>query len=138
MAIGERTTVAERIQTLTHELEVLDAQRRGLVAELARLAGHRVQKGSVTALALGYLRQFGGPATTGEVLDYILLQRPWMNRAGVGVALYRAARRNQIVRQGRGWVLPEDAGARRPASHVLADAGAGGGPATVSRGEGDE
>ena len=110
METGEPNAVAERIQTLSHELEVLDSQRRGLVAELARLAGHRVKKGSVTDLAIGYIRRFGGPATTREILDFILRQRPWMNRSGCGVSVYRAARRNQIVRQGRGWVLPEDAG----------------------------
>ena len=109
MATGELKTVAEQIETRTHELAVLDHQRRGLVAELGRLARHRVQKGSVTDLAIGYLRRFSGPATTREVLDYILRQRPWLNRAGCAVALYRAARRHQIVRQDRGWVLPEDA-----------------------------
>ena len=107
MATRGLVTVAEQIETLTRELEVLDAQRRGLVAELGRLAGHRVNKGSVTALALAYLRRFGGPATTSEILDLILRQRPGLNRAGCGVALYRAARRNQIVRRDRGWVLPE-------------------------------
>ena len=107
MAAREPTTVVDRIETLTRELEVLDAQRRGLVAELGRLAGHRVNKGSVTALALGYLRRFGGPATTREIVDYILRQRPGLNRAACGVALYRAARRNQIVRRDRCWVLPE-------------------------------
>ena len=65
---------ADRTQTLTRELAVLDAQRRGLVAELRRLAGHRVNKGSVTALALGYLRRFGGPIPTREILDYLGLE----------------------------------------------------------------
>ena len=66
-----------------------------------------VNKGSVTALALGYLRRFGGPATTSEILDLILRQRPGLNRKACAIALYRAARRNQIVRRDRGWVLPE-------------------------------
>ena len=38
-----------RINSLTRELEVLDAQRRGLAAELRSLAGHRVNPGSVIA-----------------------------------------------------------------------------------------
>ena len=53
-----------RIETLTRELTVLDAQRRGLVTELKRLAGRRVNAGSVTSRVLGYLRRVGGPATT--------------------------------------------------------------------------
>ena len=110
MAIGELKTVAQQIEARTHELSVLDSQRRGLVAELARLAGHRVNKGSVTDLVIGYLRRFRSPATTREILDFIMRHRPWMNRDGLGVALYRAGRRNQIVRKDRGWVLPEDGG----------------------------
>ena len=53
-----------RIETLTRELQVLDAQRRALVAELKRLSERRVNAGSVTGRVLAYLRRFGGPATT--------------------------------------------------------------------------
>ena len=59
MALG-----TARIETLTRELVVLDAQRRGIVAELKRLVGRRVNAGSVTGRVLGYLRRVGGPATT--------------------------------------------------------------------------
>ena len=90
-----------RISTLTRELTVLDAQRRGLVAELRRLAGRRVNAGSVTDRVLGYLRRVGGPATTTELLDFIVSERPRLNRRACAVSLYLAARR------GRGWVLPE-------------------------------
>ena len=86
---------------------MLDAQRRGLVAELRRLAGHRANAGSVINRVLGYLRRVSGPATTTELLDYILSERPGLNRTACATSLYRAARRSQIVRQGRGWVLPE-------------------------------
>ena len=98
---------ADRTQTLTRELEVLDAQRRGIVDELRLLAGHRVNRGSVTARAIAYLRRFGGPATTTEILDFIIAERPRLNRRACAITLYRAARRSQIVRRGRGWVLPE-------------------------------
>ena len=53
-----------RIETLTRELQVLDAQRLALVAELKRLSERRVNAGSVTSRVLGYLRRVGGPATT--------------------------------------------------------------------------
>ena len=53
-----------RLDTLTRELAVLDAQRRGLVAEIKALTGPRVNAGSVTSRVLGYLRRVGGPATT--------------------------------------------------------------------------
>ena len=97
-----------RIQTLTGELAVLDAQRRGLVTELKRLAGPRVNAGSVISRVLVYLRQFSDrPATTTELLDYVLAKRPQLNRRACTITLYRAARRGHIVRQGRGWVLPE-------------------------------
>ena len=96
-----------RIETLTRELDVLDAQRRGLVAELRRLAGRRVNAGSVTGRVLAYLQRFGGPATTTEILDFIISERPRLNRRACAVTLYRAARRKQIVREGPGWVLPE-------------------------------
>ena len=96
-----------RIEILTHELEVLDTQRRGLVAELRRLSGRRVNAGSVITRVLGYLRRVSGPASTTELLDYILMERPGLNRRACAVSLYRAGRRSQIVRQGRGWILPE-------------------------------
>ena len=98
-----------RIETLTGELEVLDAQRRGLVAELKRLQGPRVNAGSVISRVLVYLRQFRDrPATTTELLDYVMAKRPQLNRRAGAIALYRAARIGHIVRQGRGWVLPEE------------------------------
>ena len=112
---------AGRIEILTHELEVLDAQRRGLVAELRRLGGPRVNAGSVIARVLGYLHLVSGPASTTELLDYILMERPGLNRRACAITLYRAGKRNQIVRQGGGWVLPEDAGVRRPASPGLGE-----------------
>ena len=97
-----------RIQTLTGELAVLDAQRRGLVIELKRLAGPRVNAGSVISRVLGYLRRVGDrPATTTELLDYVLAKRPQLNRRSGAMTLYRAARMGHIVRRGRGWVLPE-------------------------------
>ena len=58
-----------RLDTLTRELAVLDAQRRGLVAEIKALTGPRVNAGSVINRVIGYLRRFGGPATTTEILD---------------------------------------------------------------------
>ena len=91
-----------RINSLTRELEVLDAQRRGLAAELRQLAGHRVNPGSVIASAIAYLRRFGGPATTTEILDFIIAERPRLNRRACAVTLYRAERRKQIVREGPG------------------------------------
>ena len=91
-----------RINSLTRELEVLDAQRRGLAAELRQLAGHRVNPGSVIYDALAYLRRFGGPATTTEILDFIIAERPRLNRRACAVTLYRAERRKQIVREGPG------------------------------------
>ena len=101
-----------RIDTLTRELAVLDAQRRGLVAELRRLTGPRINAGSVISRVLGYLRcisrRASGPATTTELLDYILSVRPQLKRKATAIALYRAARRRLIVRQGEGWVLPAD------------------------------
>ena len=96
-----------RLDTLTRELAVLDAQRRGLVAEIKALTGPRVNAGSVTSRVLGYLRRVGGPATTTEILDFIIAERPRLNRRACAITLYRAARRSQIVRRGRGWVLPE-------------------------------
>ena len=104
---------AARTQTLTRELEVLDAQRRGIVAALRQLAGRRVNRGSVTSRALAYLRRFGGPATTKEILDFIIAERPRLNRRACAISLYRAARKNQIVREGPGWMLPESGAARR-------------------------
>ena len=98
---------AARTETLTRELEVLDAQRRGLIDELRQLAGHRVNRGSVIARAIAYLRRFGGPATTTEILDFIIAERPRLNRRACAITLYRAERHNQIVREGPGWVLPE-------------------------------
>ena len=103
---------ADRTETLTRELEVLDAQRRGIVDELRQLAGHRVNRGSVTARAIAYLRRFAGPATTTEILDFIIAERPQLNRRACAVTLYRAERRKQIVREGPGWVLPEAAAVR--------------------------
>ena len=76
---------ADRTETLTRELEVLDAQRRGIVDELRSLAGHRVYRGSVTARALAYLRRFGGPATTTEILDFIIAERPRLNRRACAI-----------------------------------------------------
>ena len=96
-----------RLDTLTRELAVLDAQRRGLVAEIKALTGPRVNAGSVINRVIGYLRRVSGPATTTELLDYILSVRPRLNRRACAITLYRAARRSQIVRRGRGWVLPE-------------------------------
>ena len=96
-----------RRESLTRELQVLDAQRRGIVAELKRLAGRRVHKGSVTARAIAYLRSFGSAATTKELVDFIVAERPMMTRRTCMASLYRAAHWNQIVRQGKGWVLPE-------------------------------
>ena len=104
---------AARTQVLTHELEVLDAQRRGLVAELRQLAGHRVNHGSVISRAIAYIRCFSGPATTTEILDFIIAERPGLNRRACAVTLYRAARWKQIVREGPGWMLPESGAARR-------------------------
>ena len=101
------TLDTDRIETLTRELRVLDAQRLGLVAALKRLSGHRVVAGSVTSLVLTYLRHCGGPASTATILDFIASERPELNRRACTVTLYRAARRSQIVRRGRGWVLPE-------------------------------
>ncbi len=103
---------ADRTETLTRELEVLDAQRRGIVDELRQLAGHRVNRGSVVARAIAYLRRFGGPATTTEILDFIIAERPRLNRRACAISLYRAARWNHIVREGPGWVLPEAAAVR--------------------------
>ena len=103
---------ADRTETLTRELEVLDAQRRGIVDELRSLAGHRVYRGSVTARAIAYLRRYGGPATTTEILDFIIAERPRLNRRACAITLYRAERRKQIVREGPGWVLPEAAAVR--------------------------
>ena len=101
--------MADQRETLTRELEVLDAQRRGLVDELRQLAGYRVNRGSVISRALAYLRRFGGPATTTEILDFIIAERPRLNRRACAITLYRAARHDQIVREGPGWVLPESA-----------------------------
>ena len=103
---------AERAATLTRELEVLDAQRRGLVAQLRQLVVRRVYEGSVTGRAIAYLRRFPGPATTKEILDFIIAERPRLNRRACAVSLYRAGRRKQIVREGPGWVLPEAAAVR--------------------------
>ena len=98
----------DRIQTLTSELAVLDSQRRGLVIELKRLQGPRVNPGSVISRVIVYLRHFDTrPITTTELLAYVLAKRPQLNRRACAISLYRAARRGQIVRQGRGWVLPE-------------------------------
>ena len=98
-----------RIGTLTGELAVLDAQRRGLVAELKRLAGPRVNAGSVMSRVLVYLRRFTDrPATTTELLDYVRTKRPQLNRRSGAMMLYRAARRGLIVRQAKGWVLPQE------------------------------
>ena len=99
-----------RIETLTRELQVLDAQRRGLVAELKQLEGRRINRGSVTARALAYLRRFDGPASSKEIVDFIIAECPQLNRRACLMALYRAARCNQIVRQGRNWVLPAGGG----------------------------
>ena len=96
-----------RRESLTRELQVLDAQRFGIVAELKRLAGRRVNKGSVTARAIAYLRSFGSAATTKELVDFILSERPRMSRRTCMASLYRAAQWKQIMRQGKGWVLPE-------------------------------
>ena len=135
---------ADRIHTLTGELTVLDHQRRALVAELKRLSGPIVRAGSVISRVLVYLRHFADrPASTAELLTYVLAKRPRLSRRACSVQLYRAARIGLIVRQGKGWVLPEDAGAQLPGrpSPVLADeddnasekaAGA------ISRYEGDE
>ena len=98
---------AGRTETLKHELQVLDSQRRGIVAELRRLADRRVNAGSVTDRVIAYLQRFGGPASTKVLLDFIVSERPGLNRRACAVTLYRAERRSQIVRQGRGWVLPE-------------------------------
>ena len=98
---------AERTQILTDELSVLDSQRRAIVAELKHLAGHRVNRGSVIARAIVYLRRFGGPATTTEIVDFIIAERPRLNRRACALSLYRAERWNHLVRRGRGWVLPE-------------------------------
>ena len=116
MATYRSTAVADRIAILTHELEVLDSQRRGLVAELCRLAGHPVRKGSVTYFVLFYLKRYGGPATSTEILDFIGAERPQLKRTACSVSLYRAARRGQIVRMGGGWVLPDADAARRAES----------------------
>ena len=78
-----------RIETLTRELQVLDAQRRGLVAELKRLDGRRVNAGSVTGRVLAYLRRFDGPAITTELLDFIVSERPRLNRRACAVSLSR-------------------------------------------------
>ena len=78
-----------RIETLTRELQVLDAQRRGLVAELKRLDGRRVNAGSVTGRVLAYLRRFDGPASTTELLDFIVSERPRLNRRACAVSLSR-------------------------------------------------
>ena len=78
-----------RIETLTRELQVLDAQRRGLVAELKQLEGRRINRGSVTARAIAYLRRFGGSAITTELLDFIVSERPRLNRRACAVSLSR-------------------------------------------------
>ena len=96
-----------RREALARELKVLDSQRRGIVAALKRLEGRRVNTGSVTDRALAYLRRFGSAATTKELADFILSARPELNRTAIMIALYRCARLHQIVRKGRGWVLPE-------------------------------
>ena len=98
---------ADRRQSLARELKVLDSQRRGIVAELKRLSGRRVNTGSVTDRALAYLRRFGSAATTKELVDFILGARPELDRTACMIALYRAARLNQIMRKGKGWVLPD-------------------------------
>ena len=129
MALG-----TARIESLTRELVVLDAQRRGIVAELKRLVGRRVNAGSVTGRVIAYLERFGGPATTTEILDFIIAERPRLKRRACSATLYRAARRRQIVRQGPGWVLPDAAagprGEDRPSAGDAEDAAA-------SRDEGD-
>ena len=103
---------AARTATLTRELAVLDAQRRALVAALHKLSPRRVYPGSVTGRAIAYLSRFPGPATTTEILDFIIAERPQLNRRACAVTLYRAGRRKQIVREGPGWVLPEAAAVR--------------------------
>ena len=115
---------AGRIEILTGELAVLDHQRRGLVAELKRLAGPKVKPGGVLSRVIVYLRHFSDrPATTTELLDYVLSKRPKLQRHACSIQLYRAARRGIIVRQGKGWVLPEGAAPDLPGlpSPVLAD-----------------
>ena len=107
------TPNAARIETLTRELRVLDAQRLGLVAELKRLRGHRVVAGSVTCLILTCLRHSSRPLSTSTVLDFIVSKRAELNRRSCMVTIYRAAAQNQIVRHGSGWMLPEAGAARR-------------------------
>ena len=101
----------DRVRRLKAELVVLDAQRRGMTAEIQRITGSKPRRASVMGRMIAYLRNVGGPATTEELLEFVLQERPALNRTACRVSLYRGARASQIVRQGPGWVLP--AAARR-------------------------
>ena len=98
----------ERLRRLKDELVVLDAQRRGMTAEIARITGSKPRRHSVVGRMVAYLRNVGGPATTAELLTFVLQERPTLNPRACRVSLYRGAKASQIIRQGAGWVLPAE------------------------------
>ena len=100
----------ERLRRLKEELVVLDSQRRGMTAEIGRIMGTRPRRSSVMGRMVAYLRNVGGPATTKELLTFVMQERPDLSRRACRVSLYRGAKASHIIRHGAGWVLPVEGG----------------------------